>query len=152
MTMTIPLSRGFVALVDDDIHPHLSKMKWSANKNWGTRYAVCRPTHRGKISMHWMVLGRKPENGFVVDHINGNGLDNRRENLRIVSIRENGWNRKEHRSGRLVGACLKKGSTRWQSSIVINGKKKYLGYFDTELAAHEAYKAEAQKLSSEGKK
>lgn len=78
----------------------------------------------------------------VIDHINGIKTDNRIENLRVVTVRQNQQNRVEHRNGKLVGASYNKRDKKWNSKIVINGKQKHLGYFDTEEQAHEAYMRE----------
>lgn len=74
-----------------------------------------------------------------IDHINGVRDDNRIENLRDVTHRENQQNRIEHRLGNLVGAIYNINTKKWQSQIVVNKKKIYLGQFDTELEAHKAY-------------
>jgi hypothetical protein len=75
----------------------------------------------------------------MLDHINGNRLDNRIENLRISNDRRNCQNRKRHRDGRLVGAHFNKKRKVFSSSVCV-GKKVYkLGYFGTEKEAHEAY-------------
>ena len=78
---------------------------------------------------------------FHIDHINGDGHDDRIENLRDVSIRENNCNMPVHRNGRLPGATLDKQlKTRpWFARIKINGRAKFLGQFPTELDAHLAY-------------
>jgi HNH endonuclease len=75
-----------------------------------------------------------------LDHINGNKLDNRIENLREASHRENQQNQKRHRAGKLVGASFNKNDKKWCAYIRINNKGKYLGSFSTEREAHEAYK------------
>jgi hypothetical protein len=79
----------------------------------------------------------------LIDHINGDKLDNRLENLRVVTNRGNLQNLKCHREGKLVGAKLDKrkiGKPRpWESRIRINDKYKHLGIFATELEAHQAY-------------
>lgn len=76
----------------------------------------------------------------IIDHINGDGLDNSIINLRKSNHRQNGLNRKSHRDGRLTGAQYHKADKRWMSTITINKKKIYLGYFKTEKEAHCAYK------------
>lgn len=78
----------------------------------------------------------------TVDHINGNKLDNRFVNLRVVTNRQNCSNKKHHRRGRLVGASVWKRDGNWMSKIQINGKVVHLGYFNTELEAHQRYMQE----------
>lgn len=74
-----------------------------------------------------------------VDHINGLRSDNRLENLRMVTPRQNSQNSLYHRNGGLIGTSYEKRRDRWVSYITLNGKQKFLGYFDTELEAHDAY-------------
>lgn len=74
-----------------------------------------------------------------IDHINGIRDDNRIENLRVVTPRENNQNQKCHRDGKLVGATYSKSSKKWQAAIRVKGKLKHLGCYNTELEAHEAY-------------
>jgi hypothetical protein len=81
-----------------------------------------------------------------IDHINGSRSDNRIENLRDVSNRDNQSNRHTHRNGRLVGASWNKQNKKWKANIVINRHKHFLGYFPTEQAAHEAYLTAKQNL------
>jgi hypothetical protein len=75
----------------------------------------------------------------VIDHIDGNPSNNRINNLRDVSARQNGQNRKEHRNGKLVGTSYNKRDSIYQARISLNGKSKNLGSFKTEIEAHEAY-------------
>ena len=75
----------------------------------------------------------------VLDHINGNRSDNRIENLREASARENCQNQKRHRAGRLVGAIFKKQINKFIGQIRIDGICKHLGTFETEQDAHFAY-------------
>lgn len=81
----------------------------------------------------------------LMDHINGNKTDNRIENLRLVSSRQNNQNRKSHRLGRLQG-CHKIKNL-WQARILINGVRKNLGCYKTEQQAHEAYLHALSKLN-----
>jgi len=87
----IPLTQGYVAIVDDEDYESLLQFNWHAcpANDGGQVYAKRKNEARRTVSMHRQIAG-KP--GFVVDHINGNGLDNRRENLRAVSIAENAQN------------------------------------------------------------
>lgn len=87
----------------------------------------------------WLLYyGDWPKN--QIDHINGTKHDNRIENLREVSSRQNCQNRDLHRKGRLFGCHFNKQRNKWQARIKINGKTKHLGLFNTEQEAHEAYK------------
>jgi hypothetical protein len=98
----------------------------------GTRYRL----HR---LVYVMATQQEIPAGFQVDHINGQRADNRLENLRLVKSRQNNLNRKMHRNGKLIGAHFHKASGRWTSSIRIGKQTKSLGYFDTDVEAHEAY-------------
>jgi hypothetical protein len=74
-----------------------------------------------------------------IDHINGVRHDNRPENLRLGTNRDNDNNRKIHREGKLVGCNYVKQNNKWRATIHINGKRKHLGYFSSEQEAHDAY-------------
>ena len=84
-----------------------------------------------------------------IDHINGIKNDNRIENLRIVSTRENQQNAESHRNGRLVGASFHKAAGKWRARIRIDGEQKFLGYFDTELEAHLCYMEALEEMKGE---
>lgn len=138
----IPLTRGFCALIDESDQPLVSGFKWFAADGHRTRYAhrtVNLMLPAGKtariIRMHRLILEAKT--GDIVDHVNGNGLDNRRTNLRIVSHAENCQNRIGIRSDNKSGAngvCLHP-SGRWRAYITINGKRNWLGAFSSFEAA-----------------
>lgn len=90
----------------------------------GKNYRV----HRIIWEMHF---GEIPS-GYVVDHINGNGLDNRIENLRLAKPTENQYNtrvRKDNTSG-VRGVCWHKATGKWSAAIRINGRARHLGLFD----------------------
>jgi hypothetical protein len=142
---TIEVAQGYKAIVDDDMYPVLSKYRWNILKQHGSIY-VRRLEWSGvnknvKSHMHHCVIGR-PLNGLQVDHINGNPLDNRRENLRIVTPRQNASNRKERRLGqtdsKYVG--VHKNKNKWTSQIRIKNKTINLGSFTNEIDAYKAYK------------
>ena len=94
----IPLSKGFVALVDDEDYEFLSQWKWHVNIRGTNKYAQSRKYIRGvgndkMVKMHRLVM--KPKNGEDVDHINGNSLDNRKQNLRLCSRGQNVSNKRK---------------------------------------------------------
>lgn len=137
----IPLSNGMVVFVDDIDYPHLSLYRWFASGGRNTTYAAFHPpnTHKGVPSVRMHTLLMNPQKGFQVDHIDGNGLNNQRDNLRIVSVRENHWNyHNVKKTSKFPGVCSK-GNNRWVSSIRIDGKVKHLGYFETEESAFKKY-------------
>lgn len=84
----------------------------------------------------WFIYGYFPKE---IDHINGIRDDNRICNLREVDRRQNSQNNIKHRNGKLVGTHFDKKVKKWRSTIKINGKNKYLGWFKTEIEAHNEY-------------
>lgn len=95
-------------------------------------------------------LNHKP-NGVknVVDHINDNKLDNRVENLQIVTQRFNVYKTQVKYSSKFKGVHWCKSANKWRSRISINGKEKHLGYFDCELAASHAYQKALKEYEQE---
>ena len=140
---TISLTQNKKAIVNDIDFEKINKFKWYAHKDGNTFYAIRHaPTINGKrplIRMHHEVAG-KPPKGFVSDHKNGNGLDNRRENLRFVTIRQNGQNQKNRKStSKYPGVYWDSEHEKWRAGIRINGKTKSLGRFKDEEKAFNAY-------------
>ncbi|MBI5954394.1 MAG: HNH endonuclease [Chloroflexi bacterium] len=87
----IPLSQNLFALVDDEDFQKLSKFNWSAWRNKKNFYAARKDERKKSILMHRVILNAPAD--MQVDHINGDGLDNRRVNLRLVTPRKNTLNR-----------------------------------------------------------
>lgn len=131
----ITLTQSKFALVDDEDYDWLNQWKWHALKNHRdfTFYAIKREG-KEKVRMHRLILGLQKGDGKEVDHINHNGLDNRRSNLRIVSRSENQWNRRNPK-----GYTWWERTKKWQACIKRDRRKIHLGYFDTEQQAHQAY-------------
>jgi hypothetical protein len=150
---TIPLTRGLFAIVDAEDYPEISKYKWYAvngRHSGKIAYYAARmlPTQRidgtkkrPSVFMHNEILGRK--DGFFPDHINHNGLDNRRCNLRFATKQQNGANREPNRNSRskYKGVSYYKniGPKHWGARIRVNGKRLWLGFFETEIEAAQAY-------------
>ena len=136
----IELTHGLFAEIDDaDIHL-ISGRSWHARKrrDGKTHYAVS----TAGVRMHRLLLG--VTDGRIVDHKDGNGLNNRRDNLRAGTQSKNCVNRITTPGKNLRGTRPKKG--KWQAYIKYQGRQRSLGYFETEKAAHEAYLAEARRL------
>jgi hypothetical protein len=87
----IDLTKGAAAIIDDDCYEYLSRWRWKCKHEKNTSYA-CRTTNAGTLFMHRVIMDAPP--GLDVDHVNHNGLDNRRCNLRIVTRSENLWNKR----------------------------------------------------------
>jgi hypothetical protein len=143
----IVLSKGYVALVDDSDYEWLNQWKWTASVNkricYAYRSVYVKSKYVHRIAMHRLITV-SPE-CMEVDHIDGNGINNQRHNLRIVTSRQNSYNR--HRQyGKTVGARLSKGI--WIARIVIDGVDTYLGAYKSRLDALAAYDIAA--LNSRG--
>ena len=109
---------------------------------YGLIYRRVRISHKNYMVHHiiyFLETGLWPE---IIDHIDGNGLNNHISNLRHSTSRKNQQNRKSHRRGGLIGASFRKRENKWISQISILGKKYILGRFTTELEAHERYLSE----------
>lgn len=125
---TINLTKGYKAIVDNDDFSELSKNTWYVLVGKiGTPYAV-RTVYKNKkpvqVRMHRQILNAKK--GDIVDHINGNGLDNRKINLRFCTHSQNMMNQKRNTD---VGVSFHKGTSKWQAYIGFNKKRIYLGVF-----------------------
>lgn len=137
---TIPLTKGKSAIVDDSDFEWASKWKWSCAANG---YAVRTPMENGvqrSIFLHREIM--QPASGEVVDHINGDTLDCRRENMRVCTNAENSRNRKKPITGKTSkykGVCWNKNAGKFIAQIGVNGKAKYLGLFEREEEAAMAY-------------
>jgi len=147
----IPLSQGKFALVDDEDFERINKFKWYASRKINDFYAVrnmlVSETKKSKL-MHRHIID-VPE-GLEIDHINGNGLDNRKENLRIVNHRMNAHNLHIEKSSRYTGVSKHKYplDRQWQAKILLNGEKIFLGCFATEEEASVRYNEELHTIQS----
>ncbi|MDH4202121.1 MAG: AP2 domain-containing protein [Phycisphaerae bacterium] len=173
----VPLSQGRFALVDAGDYAAVMAYSWYAASSYKplcanplpascfassyagqeatedrtgeqeTFYAVRK--ERGRtIRMHREIMGAGPEQ--VVDHINHDGLDNRRCNLRVCRHAENVRNQRGQRgrSSRYKGVSRDRRG-KWRAQIWYNGQHFYLGLFESEAAAAEAYNAKARELFGE---
>jgi len=152
----IPLTQGKFALVDPEDYEELSKYKWYAVRSPRGFYAVrsikAKNSRSGQksVRMHRVIL-KAPEGKFI-DHINHNGLDNRKSNLRICTMQQNSWNMRKQRrncTSQYKGVAWHKGEGKWQARIICNGKSFSSGYFDDEKAAAMAYDDKAKELFGE---
>lgn len=143
---TIARTKDKRAIADDEDYKYLSMLRWRTFVDGNTFYAMTtgpRPD-RWSTSMHRIIMGAN--DGQIIDHMNGNGLDNRKSNLRFCTFSENSYNKKIKKKYR--GVCLKRGK-RWYSSITCQWKTHHLGVHETERDAAMAYDVAAKKLFGE---
>lgn len=143
----VPLTQGKVCLVDDEDFDYLSQWKWHYN-NHG--YAVRNQVINGKheiFYLHREIMEPRPWE--LVDHINGDGLDCRKENLRLCTNQQNLWGQKKRIGSRSKYKGVSKDKKGWRASIQVNGKQVYIRPFPTEHFAAMAYDLWAKDLYGE---
>ena len=143
-THTFALPSGEVVTVDAaDRELVEAAGPWFSLRQSHTTYVLadCRkpdgsPT---KVLLHRLLLD--PPAGMDVDHVNHNGLDNVRANLRVCTRSQNMANSPSHRGGssRFKGVCWHKRQSKWQARCSVDGREVYLGYFTAETDAARAY-------------
>jgi hypothetical protein len=141
----ITLNTGKEVLVDDADWPMLSGRNWyeqPPKREGNTPYAHIHVRGRN-VLMHRFLLGAE-DAGVVVDHIDGNGLNNQRSNLRLASRRENRFN--SRKSGGFKGVYQR--GSRWEAAIN-HGQWESLGYFSTPEEAAKAYNERIQGIAGE---
>lgn len=143
----IKLTQGKVAIVDDEDFEFLSQWKWYVHGS-GPRTCYAERKSEGdhkRVPMHRVIMNTPK--GLFTDHINGNGLDNRRCNLRICTTAENQYNARRRHSNRsgFKGVYYDKAVGKWRAAITINQKKIHLGRKDTPQEAHQLYVEAAKK-------
>lgn len=151
----IPLTKGFIAIVDGEDFETLNIHKWYAHMSRDNAYAR-RDTYingkRGSIFMHRFLLGISDPK-MQVDHINGNTLDNRRENLRAATNQQNNRNQlgiKSNNTSGYRGVHFYKRTKQFIAYIrKENKKKKHLGYFSTAEEAAKAFDKAAKEMYGE---
>ncbi len=145
----VPLTLGLSAIIDAEDIELCSQYTWHAAKRRGRFYAatnVRKPDGTKTIAfMHRLLLA--PRDGMLTDHRDGDGLNNRRGNLREATNSQNQMNhppRKGTRSG-LKGVSFHNPMRKWRARISVQKKEIVLGYFETKADAHAAYRAGSAK-------
>lgn len=146
----IPLKYGKITLIDDVDFEKVSNFRWYASNHHPRSYA-CSSTYNPEnqksihFYMHRIIMNAK--RGEQVDHINGDGLDNRRSNLRLCSNQQNRFNMRPRPgySSKYKGVYVEKKTRKWVAQIRLNDKTTYLGAFAKEIDAALTYDNAAKK-------
>lgn len=144
----IPLTSGLAALVDAADADWLLAYRWRAIRIRHTWYAV-RADTEGLVYMHRLILDAP--DGLIVDHRDGNGLNNTRANLRLVTAHENNINAAKRTgcSSRYRGVDWCKAARAWRARVWGDGREKLIGYFATEEEAARARERAAMQVYGE---
>jgi hypothetical protein len=147
----IQLTQGKVALVDDCDFEELNQHKWTANRHilknrliwYAVRHIRRQDGIRRTLGMHQQILSGVCE----IDHRDGDGLNNRRSNLRPATHSHNQWNRHKSpgHSSRFKGVVRRNKTRAWHARITFNREVLHLGYFSEEEDAAKAYDLAARK-------
>lgn len=148
----IPLTKHFEAIIDTADVPLVDDRNWCAAVRPNGTYAVSKGRCDGKmigVHLHRVILSAPA--GMQADHIDGDGLNNRRSNLRLATPSENARNQRRSRDNTsgFKGVWWHKGRRKWQAQIMAGGRQQYLGLFNTAEAAHAAYCEAAKSLHGE---
>lgn len=141
----IPLGKGFFATVDADDYEMLSEYRWYITGNGSNNYAAQSRDGR-MVYMHRLLM--QPPKGYVVDHIDGNGLNNRRCNLRVCTPAQNMTN-KAPRGGTSKFTGVYRCRKKWVAQVSCRGTYHYVGLFDDEVEAAKARDRKAYELHGE---
>ena len=143
----IPLTRGKFALVDAGDYYRLVKFPWAANKGGNTFYAA-RTHNSKKLMMHRVIMN--PPSHLFVDHIDHNGLNNCKSNLRLCTPAQNRYNLISKKgNSKYKGVHWKRSRKKWAAAIQLNRKIYHIGHFTDEIAAARAYDERARELHGE---
>lgn len=138
----VSLTQGKVAIIDDDDLAIISKYKWHADKSRNTFYArtneTVAPRKQKPIKMHRLIMNAKHQE--TIDHINGDGLDNRRENLRLVHPVQNSQNKRKPRNSKSkYKGVSHSGPSFFRAVIKVGDRNRHIGCFSSEIEAAAAY-------------
>lgn len=145
--MEIHLTKGTI-LVDDDDWVYLKDITWYiGSKGYAYTGVWMKFTQKTKQCKMERFIMRVPK-GFIIDHINGNRLDNRKSNLRLVTKQQNNINRCKAKDCVSVykGLTWVKKENRWRVRVKLDGKEYYVGRFVNEIDAAHAYDVKALEL------
>lgn len=151
-TMEIPLTQGKVALIDAEDYPKIAGYRWRFHCGYARASQYDPASKRSQaVHMSHVILPCPPVKGLEVDHINRNKLDNRKENLRLVTRSQNCANRGNFKNSKsqYKGVRWNKKMGLWEAAIRKDNVITNLGAYDDEIAAASAYNEYARKMWGE---
>jgi uncharacterized protein YueI len=152
---TIPLTQNQEMLIDDDDYEYLNQFNWHCQVIGDLAYAARSKYNKitkkcTNIYAHTAILGAQK---YHIDHIDGNGLNNQKSNLRAATPQQNSWNAKKSTSAncssKYKGVSWHSKNKKWISQIMLDNKSIYLGSFDNEIIAALSYNDAAKKFYGE---
>lgn len=140
------ITKGMTCKIDPEDFDKVKNHSWCAVKGKKTFYAQSRISKNELCFIHNIIMDAK-----IIDHINGDGLDNRKSNLRKCTITQNNRNRGPSKRGTssYKGVCWSTAKNKWRANIMINKKQTHLGYFETEKEAAKSYDEKAKEIYKE---
>lgn len=136
----VPLTNGYEAIIDAEDVELADINSWQSLTDYrgdGSIRAIY--ARNGRKYLHRVIM--QSPYGYQVDHINGNGLDCRKSNMRIANNMENGFNQKTpcNNTSKVKGVNWRKSHSKWEARIMVDGKRKNLGLFDNIKDAAASY-------------
>lgn len=135
----LPATKGVYAYVDAHLYDYVMQWRWGAMRStkehpWYLFFKLTLDGKKQLVGLHHLVMGVPP--AFMLDHKNGNTLDNRARNLRPCTLQNNGFNRKKHRNNTsgYMGVCWHRQSKAWRGSVTYQNKRYYVGRHSTDKA------------------
>lgn len=148
----IKLRENTFALVDDEDFEYLNQYTWSVDHLDNNRNQYAKSRINGQqVSMHRLIMGCKNGDGKILDHKDGNGLNNQKSNLRFCTNSQNQKNKRASGSSKYLGVYVRftKSGLTWVSKIKVGNKYICLGSFKREESAAKAYNRAALKYHGE---
>jgi hypothetical protein len=148
---TIKLRNGLDVFIDEDDYDNVKRYRWNLKSNGDTcKYAVTYIYGNNKqkvLRMHRLIMN--PAEGEEIDHINGNGLDNRKCNLRIASAWQNNMNVRKNKVNTSGFKGVDKSLKKWKARIQYGRKRIHIGTYNNKIDAAKAYDKKARELFGE---